>query len=482
MTLRDEYEPISGTLLHRSPLPSLDVVIKDLLSEETRLKTLRDERSLLSTDVVLVTPGTFVASSISSKSSKQTFCNYYKKTGHTISECRRLQAKKASGQKSSYVGSQASSSIAATATEDSSDNTSPKFSFRELQALLHQLQPASGTISTPRLSLPNTFLVPQLSLNLISVGQLCELGLEIHFSSRGRTVQDPQTGKIIGTGRKVGRLFELSSLQLPSLVVAITSSVWHARLGHISTSRLGSLIYNGCLGPVKTTHFDCVFCPLSKHHALPFNTSDYVSSAPFDLIHSDIWGPSPRNTMGGSRPTTSSSDSSNSTTQPTTSPTASTLVVDPPALASSEPLISPDEFDSDRSDAPLRRSGRVTKPFVLRDFHCYSTIVSLYEPCTYCKASTDPLWQKAMVDEIQALTSTHTWDLVDLPPDKSVIGCKWVYKIKTRADGSIERYKARLVAKGFTQEYGIDYDETFASVARLTSVRSLIAIVAAKHS
>ena len=68
--------------------------------------------------------------------------------------------------------------------------------------------------------------------------------------------------------------------------------------------------------------------------------------------------------------------------------------------------------------------------------------------------------------------------LVDLPLDKSVVGCKWVFKIKTQFDGSIERYKARLIAKGFTQEYNIDYEETSALVARLSSVLTLLAVAA----
>ena len=98
-----------------------------------------------------------------------------------------------------------------------------------------------------------------------------------------------------------------------------------------------------------------------------------------------------------------------------------------------------------------------------------------HEPHTYREASTDPLWQIAMKEELDALSKNHTWeDLVTFPLGKSVVGCKWIYKIQTCSDGSIKRYKARLGAKGFMQEYGIDYEETFAPV-----IRALLAVAAA---
>lgn len=81
-----------------------------------------------------------------------------------------------------------------------------------------------------------------------------------------------------------------------------------------------------------------------------------------------------------------------------------------------------------------------------------------------------------MEEELQALDENNTWTVVKLPEGKKPVGCKWVYKIKFRSDGSIERHKARLVAKGFTQTYGVDYKETFAPVAKMNTIRVLLSI------
>ena len=89
-------------------------------------------------------------------------------------------------------------------------------------------------------------------------------------------------------------------------------------------------------------------------------------------------------------------------------------------------------------------------------------------------------WRAAMEKEMEALIKNKTWEKHILPKGKKPVGCRWVFTIKRRADGSIERYKARLVAKGYTQTYGIDYDETFSPVAKMSTMRVLLSVAACK--
>ncbi|XP_073224731.1 uncharacterized protein [Cicer arietinum] len=170
--------------------------------------------------------------------------------------------------------------------------------------------------------------------------------------------------------------------------------------------------------------------------------------------------------------------------------------------------------DSTNSPAPpLRRSSRTRqKPAYLQDFQCNIVVADhssnpLYpissvltynnlslahfsfiyvisyvqEPNTYKQAVKHSCWVQAMDSEIQALTQNSTWILTPLPHGKKPIGCRWVYKVKYKADGTIERYKARLVAKGFTQVEGIDFFDTYSPVAKLTTVRLLLSIASSQN-
>ncbi|XP_057544058.1 uncharacterized mitochondrial protein AtMg00820-like [Amaranthus tricolor] len=110
-----------------------------------------------------------------------------------------------------------------------------------------------------------------------------------------------------------------------------------------------------------------------------------------------------------------------------------------------------------------------------------SAILSGKEPRSFKEAMRDAGWRKSMQDEIRALENNSTWNMEDLPPGKKALGSKWVYRIKYKSDGSVERLKSRLVVLGNHQKEGIDYNETFAPVAKMVTVRAFLAIAASKH-
>lgn len=135
--------------------------------------------------------------------------------------------------------------------------------------------------------------------------------------------------------------------------------------------------------------------------------------------------------------------------------------------------------NSIRSQYSLRDRSKIQAPEWEKDYHVY--IAQGQMPNTFNEAmqSDDKeSWLNAMKDEIASLAENEVWELVALPSGKRVINSRWVLRIKTKADGKIDRFKARLVAKGYAQKYGIDYDETFSPVARFDTIRTVLAVAA----
>ena len=157
---------------------------------------------------------------------------------------------------------------------------------------------------------------------------------------------------------------------------------------------------------------------------------------------------------------------------PPPSPTASSPIHESPSSSSSLEGRSSERPRKMRSLQDLYDSTKITNDVTL---FC---LFADYEPTRFEEAVRDKKWRNAMDEEIKVIEKNDTWEFAPLPTRKKIIGVKWVYKLKKNAKGELERYKARLVVKGYSQWQGIDYDEVFALVARLETIRLLISLAA----
>jgi len=103
-------------------------------------------------------------------------------------------------------------------------------------------------------------------------------------------------------------------------------------------------------------------------------------------------------------------------------------------------------------------------------------LLSSTEPQNVKEACKDERWVKAMDEELEKIEKNNTWELVPRPKDKNVIGTKWIFKNKMNENGEVIRNKARLVSKGYAQQEGIDFEETFAPIARLEAIRMFLSL------
>jgi hypothetical protein len=105
-------------------------------------------------------------------------------------------------------------------------------------------------------------------------------------------------------------------------------------------------------------------------------------------------------------------------------------------------------------------------------------LTSTWEPCSFADMEREEAWRAAMRDEIYSVERNKTWELIKLPAGHQAIGLKWVFKLKRDEAGKVIKHKARLVAQGFVQQASVDFDEVYAPVARMGSVRVLLALAA----
>ncbi|XP_073136981.1 uncharacterized protein [Henckelia pumila] len=265
MALQNDFEGLRGTILHCSPLPSVDSVVIELLAEEIRLNSKEDKGSVTPT-----TPAVFAAPRQSPPSNQNRpvpkvspdECAFCKEKGHWKAQCPRLLVAAPSldphlvEQFQQFLASQPHV-MSASSHKDSGDS----------HHMPHDIDSFASVNSTSSLSVMTADGTP---MSLAGIGSV--------HTSRLSLLNDSRAQKVIETGRREGGLYVLNELKVSDVAASRV-------LGHLESHDIS----------------DCSGCKLAKFSALPFYKSISFSIAPFDLVHSDVWGPYPVYTKGGSR-------------------------------------------------------------------------------------------------------------------------------------------------------------------------------------
>ncbi|XP_075489641.1 uncharacterized protein LOC142528475 [Primulina tabacum] len=428
MALRNDFEGLRGTILHRNPLPSVDSVVSELLAEEIRLKSHIDKGTIPITPSVFAAPQRPQANHQNRTKMKwayrppqsnnavaapsldlylfEQFQQFLASRPHAMSAYSHigLSSSRTSGISSSIWVLDSGASHHMSLDLSSFASLSHNFSIEIVTADGTPMPLVGvGSLVTCRLSLPDVYYIPNFTLNLVS---------------------DPRSQRLIGTDvwgpspvpTKGGRDIMFLLLMIALVIVGETpeqngvAERKHRHIVEIARSfLLSSNVPSAFCGEAVLTAVHVINRIPTSHNSDLIRIDPFTSDTDETLPTTTLETPAPPNP-----PTTTQSS---------------------PGIADNTPLVSP-----------------------------------------LVEAVDNPLWQKVNAEELTALHQTHTWDLVLLPPRKHTIGSRWVYKIKTKSDGSIERYKARLVAKGYSQKHGMDYEETFAPVAKMTTVHTLTVV------
>ncbi|RVW26535.1 Retrovirus-related Pol polyprotein from transposon RE1 [Vitis vinifera] len=273
---------------------------------------------------------------------------------------------------------------------------------------------------------------------------------------------DWSTGKTIGIGRESQGLYHFTSPSTPAVCISTDAPLLiHSYLGHpsLSSSRKWSPVFHLRHRLRDKLSAKATKCILLGYSRLQKGYCCYSSETYRYFLSVDV---------------TFFEDSAFFSTSKSL-PVSEVLPL---------PIISPPDAVPSRPLQVYHRHHRVVVPPSLAEVPADSLPIPSASPVPALSPSVDlPIalrkgWRQAMLDEMVALHSNGTWDLVVLPSGKCTVGCRWVYTVKVGPDGQVDRLKARLVAKGYTQVYGPDYGDTFSLVAKIAFVRLLLSIAA----
>ncbi|KAL8117699.1 hypothetical protein AgCh_015538 [Apium graveolens] len=223
---------------------------------------------------------------------------------------------------------------------------------------------------------------------------------------------------------------------------------------------------------------DVRFC----EHIFPFNpnsTTSYMSHLPTNMTPTQPFVDDYFPTISQKQTPLPTSDT------PTTSQIITTdtpIFPIPPMRKSTRNHQKPGWLQDYVTDKSVSHISNLVFTEIQPSFRCFlSTLTSNIDPVHFKDAVKSPHWRIAMNEELSALESNDIWEITSLPPGKVAIGCKWLFKTKFRPNGTVERHKSRLVILGCRQKYGEDYLETFAPVAKMSTVRTLLTVAAIEN-
>ncbi|KAH9666952.1 hypothetical protein KPL70_020856 [Citrus sinensis] len=367
--------------------------------------------------------------------------------------------------------------------------------------------------SGKKVTLYNVFHVPSVRKNLISASCMCKHGLKLVLE--GNTCIISKNGLFVGKGYSCDGMYKLSinNNNINLAYIVESCDVWHARLAHLNFRSLKYMSKHGLINCNDVKGHKCEICIQAKLTKKPFPKAERNTQI-LDLIHTDICEYNGMLTRGGyaenskayrlldldSNVIVESRDVEfieNKFQHDSNIELES--IIDQPCVNTPVSSTNNNKRKESMTSFEPRRSQREKKEKSLApDFISSQALLFLVEgdrknvlnkvplllniekdPNTFSEAMSSrdaSFWREAVNDEMDSIMSNQTWVLVDLPPGSKPISSKWVFRRKYNSDGSLQTFKARLVAKGFKQRNGIDYFDTYAPVARLTSIRVLFAI------